>query len=183
MARRRLGVERAGSELALARKEIWPDLTLGFQYGQRSAEMGVERMGSAMIGFSLPVFAGRRQLRMRDEAAAMEQAALAELGQLRLEVDARIGELLAALERSRTLVALYRSDVLPVARVNVESAFSSYRVGTVDFMTLVDAQMTVNQYEGELYGLLAEYGRAVADLEMTIGRTLPASGNLVVEER
>lgn len=183
LARSRLGVERARSGLSLARKEIWPDLTLGFQYGQRSGEMGVERMGSAMIGFSLPVFAGRRQLRMREEAAAMEQTARAELTDLRVEVDARIGELVAALERTRTLVALYRREVLPQARANVQSAFSSYRVGTVDFMTLVDGQMTVNQYQGELYALLAEYGEAVAELEMTVGRTLPLAGNLATEDR
>jgi outer membrane protein, heavy metal efflux system len=62
--------------------------------------------------------------------------------------------------------------VLPQAEANVTSAFSSYRVGRVDFMTLLDAQMTLNQYRQELYALLAEYGR-VAELEMVIGRELP----------
>lgn len=183
VTRGRVGVERARSTLALARRELWPDLTVGFQYGQRSGAMGTERMGSAMVGFSVPVFASRRQLRMRDEAAAMERAARADLTDLRAEVRARIGELLAELERSRTLVALYRREVLPQARANVESAFSAYRVGLVDFLTLVDAQMTVNRYEGELYALLAEYGQGVAELEMTVGRELPRDGSLVTEEQ
>jgi hypothetical protein len=50
-------------------------------------------------------------------------------------------------------------------------------------MTLVDAQMTVNQYDQELYGLLAEYGRSVAELEMTIGRELPRSTQILAEAR
>ena len=53
---------------------------------------------------------------------------------------------------------------------------SSYRVGSVDFMTLVDAQMTVNRYEGELYQLLADYGAAVAAIESAVGRALPRTG-------
>jgi outer membrane protein TolC len=186
LLRGRLGVEQAGSRVELARKSIWPDLTLGVTYGQRDRGLGTERMGSAMIGFSLPVHAGSRQIAAREEAEAGRRMAEAELGALDAEVDARIGELLAELDRSRTLVALYRDEVLPEARAAVESALSSYRVGTVDFMTLVDAQMTVNRHEGELYELLADYGSAVAALESTIGRTLPRTGALVataLEER
>jgi hypothetical protein len=53
----------------------------------------------------------------------------------------------------------------------------------VDFMTLVDAQMTVNRYEGELFTLLADYGKAIAALESAVGRALPRTGNSVTEER
>lgn len=179
----RTGVERARTRGELVRKEIWPDPVVGFQYGQRNAGMGTERMGSVMIGFSIPVFAGRRQLRMRDEAAAMELMARADLADMRAQVEAGIGERLAELGRTRTLVQLYRSEVLPQAHANVESSFSSYRVGAVDFMTLVDAQMTVNEYEQELYALLAEYGRSVAELEMVIGRELPRSNPMLAEAR
>jgi len=50
-------------------------------------------------------------------------------------------------------------------------------------MTLVDAQMTVNRYEGELYELLGEYGKAVAGLESAVGRALPRTGRLLAEAR
>jgi len=145
--------------------------------------MGVERMGSAMIGFSLPVFATKRQLRMRDEAAAMERMTQAELTDMRAQVGARIGELVAELDRARALVRLYRTEVLPQAQANVQSALSSYRVGSVDFMTLVDAQMTLNQYRQEYYALLAAYGSAAAELEMTVGRELPAAGEVLGDLR
>jgi outer membrane protein, heavy metal efflux system len=173
LERARIGVEQARTREALARRELWPDLTVGVQYGQRPSEMGTERMGSLMLGFSVPVFAGQRQMQMRREAAAMEQMARAERTAARAQVSARIGELLAELDRARMLVTLYRTEVLPLAEANVTSAFSSYRVGRVDFMTLTDAQMTLNQYSQELYALLAEYGRMIAELEMTIGRALP----------
>lgn len=179
----RYGVAQAESRSALARRQIWPDMTVGFSYGQRNRGTGTERMASAMLGFSLPIHAGKRQYAQRDEAAAMEQLAEAELTGREAEVDASIGELLAELSRARTLAELYRAEVIPEARATVESAFSSYRVGTVDFMTLVDAQMTANRYEGELYILLADYGKAIAAVESTIGRPLPRTGPMITEKR
>lgn len=189
ISRGKTEVEQARTRFRLAKREIWPDLTVGFEYGQRRAaadamgEAGTERMGSLMLGFTLPVFARQRQLKMREEAQAMEQMAAADLTNMRAQVGAKISELVADLDRSRTLVELYRSQVLPQARATVESSFSSYRVGRVDFMTLVDAQMTKNEYEQELAALLAEYGTAAAELEMTIGRELPRSGKLLAEAK
>jgi outer membrane protein TolC len=177
----RIGVDQARARRDLAARELWPDLNVSVQYGQRPGEVGTERMGSLMVGFTLPVFAGRRQLEMRREAAAMQQMAEAELAEVRAQVDARIGELLAGLESARTLISLYRSEVLPQADANVSSAYSGYRVGAVDFMTLVDAQMTVNEYREQLHTLFAEYGRLVAELEMTVGREIRASTPMLAD--
>jgi len=109
--------------------------------------------------------------------------AAAELGSREAEVGARVGELLAELERARSLTLLVRDEILPQARATVASALSSYRVGNVDFMTLVDAQMTVNQFHGELYQLLADYGKALAALESTVGRPVPESEPILAEVR
>jgi outer membrane protein TolC len=182
LLQRRIGVEQAGARTGLARREIFPDFTVGVQYGQRrDPEMGTERMASVMVGFTVPVFARQRQLRMRREAAAMEEMAAAELDDARVRVDARVAELLAEMGRARALVKLYRGEVLPLAEAAVQSALSSYRVGAVDFMTLVDAQMTVNQYRRELFALLAEYGTALAELEMAVGREIPAGAEALEE--
>ena len=183
LARGRLAVAQAGTRRTLAKRELWPDLNVGFQLTQQPGATGEsERMGGLMLGFNLPVFAGQRQLQMRKEAAAMEQMNRAELTNTRAEVRARIGELSAELERARTLVRLYRTEVLPQAEANVSSALASYRVGKVDFLTLVDAQMTLNQYQQELYKLLAEYGTMTAELEMAVGRELPQTSNAVLTE-
>jgi cobalt-zinc-cadmium efflux system outer membrane protein len=183
LARGRAEIDQAAARLDLAKKEIWPDFTVGVQYGQRRAAMAAadgmpteyetERMGSVMLGFAIPVYAGKRQLKMREEAAAMQQMAQYDFTRMRLQVDARIVELTAELDRNRTLLALYKTDVLPQAEATLQSAYSAYRVGQVDYMTLVDAQMTTNQYRQDVIALLAGYGSAIAELEMTIGRELP----------
>lgn len=183
LERSRLGVRRAEARTERAGREIWPDLRLGAGYGQRGTATGTERMVSFTVGFDVPVFAGRRQLRQRDEARARAQSARAELAEARAEVDARLGELLAELGRTRTLLELYRTEVLPQARTTVESAFSSYRAGAVDFRTLVNARTTLNRYEDEFHELVADHGRALAELEATVGRELPADRPLETETR
>ena len=161
-----------------ARREIWPDLEVGVQYGQRPmAGGGTDRMVSLMLGVNLPVFAGNRQFAMRRETEAMRTMARADLDEMRAETRGRVGELYAAVERARRLGELYRTTILPQAETTVQSAQSSYRTGAVDFMTLLDDQMTVNRYRQDLIALDAERGTALAELEMLLGRELfdPAS--------
>src|SRR5512146_1821349 len=166
-------VRAAEASEQLARKEIWPDLQVGVQYAQQAGQMGgTERMGSLMIGASIPVFARDRQLKMRDEASAMKQMAQADLAAMRADTRGKIGEAYADLLRARNLSRLYRSTVLPQAQATVSSALSAYRVGNVDFMTLLDDQMTVNKYRQELSTLEADQGKAWATLEMLTGREL-----------
>ena len=165
----------------LARKELLPDLQLGVQYAQRgktgidmagSSTGGTERMGSLMIGASVPVFARSRQLKGREEATAMRQMAASELATMRADTRGVVGERYADLVRARRLADLYRSTIIPQARAAVSSALAAYRVGKVDFMTLLDNQMTVNKYRQELSTLEAEEGRAWAELEMLTGTEL-----------
>lgn len=162
----------AAAEERLARKEIWPDLQLGIQYAWRSGDMGTEKMGSLMIGASIPVYARNRQLRMRDEAVAMRDMSVADLAAMRAETRGRMAELYADYMRARNLRALYRTTVLPQAEATVTASFAAYRVGDVNLMTLLDNQMTVNRYRQELITLDADQGKAVAEMEMLVGRAL-----------
>jgi cobalt-zinc-cadmium efflux system outer membrane protein len=126
------------------------------------------------------MFSRDRQLQMRSEANAMKAMAEADVAAMRAETRGKIGEAYADLTRARDLTRLYRSTVLPKAEATVSSALSSYRVGKVDFMTLLDDQMTVNKYRQELFGLEADEGKAWAELEMLTGRELIDSKSAAV---
>ncbi|HET9707674.1 MAG TPA: TolC family protein [Gemmatimonadales bacterium] len=163
------GTERlaaADAALAGARRELYPDFQLGFAYESRPA---FPDMMSLMVGISLPIFAGGRQLPMRRQMAAMRDMSAAELLSLRNETTARLVETRARAVRDRDLVQLYRSSILPQARAAVQAALSSYRVGRVAFMQLVDNQMMVNQYEIETIRLLADYQEALGELAALTG--------------
>jgi outer membrane protein TolC len=165
-------VRAADAGARLARREIWPDLQVGVQYGQRPMDGETDRMLSLMLGVNLPIFAGSRQLAMRRETAAMREMAVADLEAMRAETRGRVAELYASAERARRLGALYSETILPQANTTVASALAAYRTGGVDFMTLLDDQMTVNEYRQDLYALEAQRGQALAELEMLLGRPL-----------
>jgi len=120
---------------------------------------------------------------MREETAAMKQMAQADVAMMRADTRGKMGEAYANLVRARNLALLYRSTVLPQAEATVASALSAYRVGSVDFMTLLDDQMTVNKYRQELFALDADQGKAWADLEMLASRALFDSNKLSAATR
>src|SRR6185503_4898048 len=95
--------------------ELFPDLQVGVQYGQRSSAPGTERMGSLMVGATVPIFARSRQLKMREEAVAMRAMAEADLGAMRADTRGKVAEAFANLSRARNLAVLYRNTVLPQA--------------------------------------------------------------------
>lgn len=181
-------VDAANAQAKLARREIWPDLTVGLQYGQQKVTMPVtdpampperrtERMGSLMIGASIPIFANQRQYRMRQEMTAMQRMAEADLATMRAETRGKVAEAYANLVRARNLTSLYRNTVIPQVEASVSSALAAYRVGGVDFMTLLDNRMTANDYRQELFALEAEEGKSWAELEMLMGRELFDANN------
>ena len=102
----------------------------------------------------------------------MQAMATSDLVAMRADTRGRVLELYADFLRARDLRALYRATVLPQARASVTSSLAAYRVGDVNFMTLLDNQMTVNRYRQELFTLEAEQGKALAELEMLVGRAL-----------
>ncbi|HEY6108559.1 MAG TPA: TolC family protein [Gemmatimonadales bacterium] len=168
----RAGAERvsaADAALAGARRELYPDLQVGVAYQVRPA---YDNMVSLMVGITLPIFAGSRQLPMRRRMAAMRDMSSAELLNLRNETIARVVETRARAVRDADLARLYRSSILPQARGAVQAALGSYRVGRVSFMQLVDNQMTVNRYEIETIRLLADYQQAVGELIALTGGEL-----------
>jgi outer membrane protein TolC len=166
-------VRAAEAAQALARREIWPDLQFGVIYGQRPmAGGGTDRMASFMFGFNLPVFAGSRQLKMRQETHAMRDMAQADLAAMEADTRGRVGVAYADLGQARQLQDLYRMTLLPQARATVTSSVAAYQVGDINLMTLLDAQMTVNRYQQELYRLEAAEGQGWAELEMLTGGAL-----------
>ena len=160
-------VAAAQASLSAARRELYPDFTFGVAYQQRPQ---FPAMMSVMVGINVPLFAGARQLPMRREAAAMQEMTRAELANLQNETASQIIATHARAIQDRNLIRLYRGSVVPQARAAVAAALSSYRVGRVTFMTLVDNQITANRYETETYRLLADYHQAVGELAALVGR-------------
>ena len=163
-ARARVAAAQAGYRAA--RRAVYPDFTVTLGYANRPQ---FDDFVTFMLGITIPLRAGSRQLPLRREMNAMQAMEEAREQDLYNETYARLTELRADAERSRHLSTLYATAILPQARAAVESAAAAYRVGQVDYMTLIQNEMTVNRYEIESVRLLAEFHRARAGIEALIG--------------
>jgi outer membrane protein TolC len=163
-ARQRVLAAEAGYRAA--RRALYPDFKLMFEYGQRPDHPD---LASLMVGISLPLWAGSRQLPLRDEMQAEQAAQASRELDLYNETYARLAELRAEAVRARNLAALYSTSILPQAHAAVESALSAYRVGRVDYISLLNNEMIVNRYQIEQVRLTAEYHRLVAEIEAIVG--------------
>ncbi len=162
----RVRVEAAHAGYRAAQRRLYPDFTVMVEYGQRA---DYPDLTSLMVGISIPLWAGASP---RDEAQALEVMVEAQALDLYNETYAQLAELRAEAERARNLSGLYATSILPQARAAVESALSAYRVGQVDYMTLLGNEMTVNRYQIESVRLTAEYHRALAEVEAIVGAEL-----------
>ena len=62
---------------------------------------------------------------------------------------------------------------MPQARFTLDAALAAYQVGRADFLTLLDSQMAVFNYQIAYAAAVAGYDKARAELDFVAGR--PAS--------
>ena len=172
-------IEKASASRRLARREFYPDFNLSAEYMIRDAvsEMATDpgdNMVSIGITFNLPVLQGKRQ-GMVAESTFEKAMATEELNALKNSISYTINESLAQLERRRKLVDFYKGGLIPQAKQSLESALIGYRVGKVDFLTLLDSRMNLFNLERELNESQAEYMMKLAQLEAAIGSDLTAA--------
>jgi len=65
---------------------------------------------------------------------------------------------------------LYERDILPAARLTLEAALAAYQVNRVDFMGLLDNQMSVFNFEIGSATALVSYYKALAEIEFLTGK-------------
>lgn len=167
-------VSRNEKALDLARKEYYPDFDVRLSYGQRDNMPDGTRRSDAVsltVAFNLPVWRDNKlaprvaeSLAMRDQAVSLYQAQ-------RNEVAAKLRQQAAAVEQNLKSARLYQTAILPQARLTVESALAAYRVNRVDFLTLLDSQMTVFNYEISLVTAMANYNKALAEINLLAGKS------------
>jgi outer membrane protein TolC len=172
-------VAKGSASRRLAGKENYPDINLSAEYMFRQAvatEMATDpgyNMFSVGVAFNLPVWREKRQA-MVAESMAETAMSVDELNALKNNITYTINQTLSELTRLRKTVALYREGIIPQAKQSLESAVIGYRVGKIDFLTLLDGRMTLFNYQRQLYEAQAEYMIKIAELETAIGTELPA---------
>jgi len=161
------------AKLKLADKDFYPDFKVSLEYMQRDSFKGSEGndMYSLGLTFNLPVLRARLHAAVAESNSEITMAT-EELNNLKSNINGGITDLLAQLDRHRKLADLYKNGIIPQAEATLESATINYRVNKVDFLTLLDSQITLFNYEREYYESLADYQMRLAQLEALVGKEL-----------
>ena len=74
-----------------------------------------------------------------------------------------------ALQEHKQLVILHRDDILPQARQALISALAAYQTDKVDFITLLNNQVSLLNYQLDYHRLISDYNRTLSDLNRICG--------------
>jgi outer membrane protein TolC len=175
-----LGRQIAAREhgIELAKKEYFPDVTVGAGFVDTgSADMPVDESGKdpvfAMVSVNIPIWrdriaAGVREARWRKLRAVHDKAAL--LNNLGADLEMALFEFQDAGRK----IGLYRDTLVPKAEQALQAAQAGYSTGATSFQDYLDAQRVLLEFQLSYQRALADRARRMAQLEMLVGRALPA---------
>jgi outer membrane protein, heavy metal efflux system len=162
-------IERSELAVNSARKEYYPDVTLTGGYFNQGS---MSPMYQFQASFKVPIYSWRKQ-----RAGVNEQVSM--LSQTRRTYEAtdqalhyRIKDDYSMAQASSKLMKLYLQTVVPQGNLALESSFSTYETGTVDFLSVLTNFTTVLDYEMNYYDEALNYSLALSRLEEMTGQPL-----------
>lgn len=159
-------LDRNGLALDLAKKQYYPDFTIGAGYANRGR---FEGMWQVMAGVTIPLYFKRKQDYGVREAVADLSSAQETLQAVKQSLFFRVKDLFLIAQTSERLLELIGTGTLPQATLTLESSIASYAVGKVDFLTLLTNLLNVLNQELQYFQELTNFEKALARLEPVVG--------------
>ncbi|MDA1043798.1 MAG: TolC family protein [Verrucomicrobia bacterium] len=175
-------VRKEAAAVDLARKDFYPNIMLGVGVVDTaearmpgSPDSGKDAI-MAMIALELPVWRGKYKAGLNEARRNQEAAELALIDKSNM-----LGfDLKMALYRFRDAerkIDLYGGTLAPQAQQALNVTEETYRAGTEDFLSLIDAQRLLLEFQLAHERALADREIAIAEIEMLAGRPLTSQPN------
>lgn len=162
---------------SLAKREYLPDFSLQGTYitvpkvNSAMADAGKDPY-SVMFGINLPIWLGRRKAAV-NEAQETIIANQRSYENLENNVRAEIIDLAFQIETTAKTLDLYEQGLIAQAESSLQSALAAYRTGKLDFLTLLDAERMLLQFNLGYVKELSNYNKQVAAIERGVGGEMP----------
>ena len=161
-------MEARGAEaLKLAHQGYWPDFTVGYAYQKTGP--GFRDYYMLNVGAKIPLYFWRKQTPAIEQAALEAESARSQALATRLHVSSDAESSLLAMRTAERVMSIYRDGLIPQAETSEASTMSAYRVGKVDFQTLLSSVLELQNLRQEYYRSLADHEIAIAKLQQVIG--------------
>jgi outer membrane protein, heavy metal efflux system len=163
--------------VARARRNYYPDITVGVEYARdgsaRVAMMdgGGADMLAVMFSVNLPIWRGKYDAGVREMQARHDAVNRDLEGQAnRLEADLKVA--LYTYRDSLRKMALYGDTLRPLAQQTLSTTEAAYRTGNAGFSDLIDAQRVLLEFSLAHERAAADHAGAIARIQALVGRTL-----------
>jgi outer membrane protein TolC len=164
---RRAEIQAADQTARVEQLGARPDFTIMARYGARPI---ASDFFSAFVGVRIPLYAGRKQFRLADAARADADAARAALAQEQAALAEEIRTVRAQIRAEATRLRLLSDQVVPSARATVDASLRVYRVGKVEFLTVLATEDALYRAELDAARVAAEYLTHLVMLEQLLAR-------------
>ncbi len=162
---RRAEIEAAEHSVRVEQLGARPDFTIMTRYGARPI---ASDFFSAFIGVRVPLYAGRKQLRLADAARAEAEAARAGLAEEQAALAGEIRTVRAQIRSGATRLRLLTARVVPSAEATVDATLRNYRVGQVQFLTVLATEDALYRAQLDAARVAAEHLTHLVMLEQLL---------------
>ena len=162
----------------LARKDFFPDFTVGLAYGLRESVPTRERPDffSSSFTVNVPIWQ-RNKLKPRVREQQARKAAAQDAYQAAVDrLNAAIKDRFEVLQRLADQIKLYGQGIIPQARQAAESSLAAYQAGALDFASLSQNFIALYNAELKMQEYLKNFEGTWAEMEWLVGRELPRIG-------
>ena len=163
-------IDRSERSVSLAERQYYPDFdvtALGLR-NDRSNDNGYQ----VMVGIKIPLFYETKQKQGVREARASLEGAREDFAATRQDLLFQVKDGFVQAQRAERLITLLRDAIIPQATLGLQAAQAGYGVGKVDFLTLLNSLLTLQESQLELHSEMVSHERAVARLEAVTGGPL-----------
>lgn len=160
-------IDASNHSLRLAEREAkYPEVSLQFTYHKRIDFPDYYTYG---VSLKLPLYAFNKQRYAVAEQSAELAAAKSRLTSTASMIRYKLSDAHSRASKALKLIKLNQEAIIPQATLALESAIAAYQVGQVDFLTLLTTLKRAVNYEIRYYQLLADYQKALAEMETFVG--------------
>jgi outer membrane protein TolC len=170
-------VDRSEQTVALAKRQYYPDFDVT-ALGTRNDKIN-DNGYQVMLGVKIPLFYETKQRQGVNEALAGLSGAREDLTAIKQDLLFQAKDGFVQAQRAERLITILRDAIIPQATLALLAAQAGYGVGKVDFLTLLNSLLTLQESQLELHGEMVNHEKALARLEAVTGG--PLSG--MTEER
>ena len=167
-------VGAAQAKLELARKDRFPDFKLGVGYGFRQGFDPMRNTDrpdflSVVLSINVPIYSASKQSKAVEQRAYEVSRQLLIMQDTLRGVEAAVSQNLASYLAVRDQVLLLDTAIIPQAQQTVASMLAGYQVNEVDFLSLVNTQITLYNAQINYWQSLSVAKQALAKLAAAIG--------------